>query len=354
MNHLIRLTILFCISPLICSQRNTEWPWSQAIVQYTRNTGQYPKDRFPSLATVVMHDSEVYHPLEWGEWDRKDWVRVLTGTVGEKIQVGCRKVEGSLYEKASSITISGNLLDPSSNITTKLCPTTEWGCNKQDSLIMCCRQKNVGNYSLDPSTNNVEITKSCIKEQGDCWYNFTLTKPVYVVCDWRSNSPTGGLSGLTFKFKMNAVTRPLVMLVAVVTHDGIDTLFPLTDKDEVIPSFTVIQGNNVTIRCRLITESHIESTNSYGIGPYGRILLCKNQNLDCWLNLTAVQYSYKVMCGKNNTKYWGGFKIDIVIPTTQPIVVLNPKIFEIGPYVIRNTGLQQMLLNPAWSLKRVE
>ncbi|XP_069631692.1 uncharacterized protein [Haliaeetus albicilla] len=153
---------------------------------------------------------------------------------------------------------------------------------------------------------------------------------------------------------MNAVTRPLVMLVAVVTHNGIDTLFTLTDKDEVIPSFTVVQGNNITIRCRLITESHIESTDSYGIGPHGPILLCKNQNLDCWLNLTAVQYSYKVMCGKNNTKYWRGFKIDVVMPTTQPIVVLSPKTFEIGPYVIRNTGLQQMLFNPAWSLKQVE
>uniref|UniRef100_A0A663FI78 Uncharacterized protein n=1 Tax=Aquila chrysaetos chrysaetos TaxID=223781 RepID=A0A663FI78_AQUCH len=71
-------------------------------------------------------------PRDWGEWDKKDWVRVLTGMTGEKIQVGCRKVEGSLYEKASSITISGNLLDPSSNITAKLCPTIEWGCNKQD------------------------------------------------------------------------------------------------------------------------------------------------------------------------------------------------------------------------------
>ena len=60
------------------------------------------------------------------------------------------------------------------------------------------------------------------------------------------------------------------------------------------------------------------------------------------------------MCGKNNTKYWGELKIDVVIPTTQPTVVLSPKTFGIGPYVIRNTGQQQMLLNPAWSLKRVE
>ncbi|XP_054666927.1 uncharacterized protein LOC129199870 [Grus americana] len=143
------------------------------------------------------------------------------------------------------------------------------------------------------------------------------------------------------------------MLVAVVTHADTDTLFTLTSKGEVTPSFMVPQGNDITIRCRLITESRIEPINSYEIGPHGPIL-CKNQNLDCWLNLTAVQYSHKVICGKNNTKYWGQLKIDVIIPTTQPIVALNSKIFEIGPYVIRNTGLQQMLFNPAWSLKRVE
>ena len=33
---------------------------------------------------------------------------------------------------------------------------------------------------------------------------------------------------------------------------------------------------------------------------------------------------------------------------------LSPQIFEIGPYVIRNTGQQGVLFNPSWSLKRVE
>ncbi|XP_075595288.1 uncharacterized protein LOC142599302 [Balearica regulorum gibbericeps] len=143
------------------------------------------------------------------------------------------------------------------------------------------------------------------------------------------------------------------MLVAVVTHAGTETLFTLTGKSEVTPSFMTPQGNDITIRCRLITESRTEPINSYENGPHGPIL-CKDQNLDCWLNLTAVQYSRKVICGKNNTKYWGELKIDVIIPTTQPIVALNPKIFEIGPYVIRNTGLQQILFNPAWSLKQVE
>lgn len=32
----------------------------------------------------------------------------------------------------------------------------------------------------------------------------------------------------------------------------------------------------------------------------------------------------------------------------------EPKIYEIGPYVIRNTGQQQLLFSPEWSLERVE
>jgi len=33
---------------------------------------------------------------------------------------------------------------------------------------------------------------------------------------------------------------------------------------------------------------------------------------------------------------------------------LNPYVFNIGPYVIKNTGQQQILFNPTYSLKRVE
>ena len=33
---------------------------------------------------------------------------------------------------------------------------------------------------------------------------------------------------------------------------------------------------------------------------------------------------------------------------------LNPYIFNIGPYVIKSTGQQQILFNPTYSLKRVE
>jgi len=38
----------------------------------------------------------------------------------------------------------------------------------------------------------------------------------------------------------------------------------------------------------------------------------------------------------------------------QTPTILNPHFFNIGPYVIKNTGQKQILFNPTYSLKRVE
>ncbi|KAK4810571.1 LOW QUALITY PROTEIN: hypothetical protein QYF61_004534 [Mycteria americana] len=40
--------------------------------------------------------------------------------------------------------------------------------------------------------------------------------------------------------------------------------------------------------------------------------------------------------------------------TVKDEKILSPQISEVGPYVIKNTGQQQVLFNPSWSLKRVE
>ena len=353
-----RLVILFFILPQHQGQKPAEWPWSEATVRYTSALGSYPRDHCPNLATVVLPDSEVYRPSEWG-WDLKDWTRILKGTIGEKIKVGCRKGEGSLYEKASAIAIAGNSLKPDGKndlhptITAKLCPTTEWECDKQSPFILCCCQKNVSNYTLDPSANNVEITKLCRNKLTDCWYSFPLTKPTYVTCNWQNNlADQPSLKGLTYKLKINAVAKPI--LSAVITYHGISTPLVLDDKNKAFPPpFMVTQGDDVTIRCGLITEFFL-------LNPYTVIALdltavfCEIQNQDCWLNLIAVQFSHEVMCGKNNTKYWGELKVDVAIPTTQPPVMLSPRIFEIGPCIITKTGQQQILFNPAWSLKQVK
>ncbi|MCQ4078518.1 hypothetical protein FK519_27465, partial [Klebsiella pneumoniae] len=137
----------------------------------------------------------------------------------KKIQIGCRMVNGSIHEKATQIIVR--------------------------------------------RTNESVLTKSlCVleKEKLECWSNFTLTQPVFVICLW--NNQKGDVA-LTFKFKM-AIIEPTTTT----------------------PS-------------------------------------------------------------PNMTRYTAPL-------TTEPVIVLNPKIFEIGPYVIRNMGQQQMLFNPSWSLKQVE
>ena len=340
---MITLLILLCILPRLLCQFSTEWPWSEATIRCTSALGLYPRDRCPNLVTVVLHDSEVYHANDW-VWDGNDWARALTGMVGEEIKVGCRKVEKSDHEKASTIAIAGNLLESDMtsnlhpNITAKLCPTTAWSCSKQTPLILCCRQHKVGNYTLDPSTNNIEITKLCKDEPDDCWYNFTLTKSTYVTCNWQ-NDPTdkSGLKGLTFRFKINAMAKPT--LTAMITHRNVSTSL-MWDKHNVFPPFVVMQGDDIAIRCKLIAGSLSEPVYSYSIGPHGRILHCKIQNQECWLNLTAVQSFHKIMCGKTNTEYWAELDVNIATPTTQSPVMLIPKFTEIGPYVIRKTGRQ--------------
>ena len=114
----------------------------------------------------------------------------------------------------------------------------------------------------------------------------------------------------------------------------------------------VTQGDDVAINCRLIAGSLIEPVHSHGTGPHGRVLSCEIQNQNCWLNLTAVQFSHKIICGKNNSKYWGELDVNVVTTTTITLVMLSLRIFEMGLYVVRRTGQQQILFNPAWSLKQ--
>ncbi|XP_074390250.1 uncharacterized protein LOC141727866 [Zonotrichia albicollis] len=51
--------------------------WPEAIVQHTNVLGTYPKGRYPSLATLVLHDSKVYHPNEW-RCDQNELMRTVT------------------------------------------------------------------------------------------------------------------------------------------------------------------------------------------------------------------------------------------------------------------------------------
>ncbi|XP_031980095.1 uncharacterized protein LOC116451072 [Corvus moneduloides] len=86
---------------------------------------------------------------------------------------------------------------------------------------------------------------------------------------------------------------------------------------------------------------------------------------DCWYNFTLVQ-TVEVVClwGQDSNGLSFKFQINAMArPTThsdnqiQTQVTLlksEPKVYEIGPYVVRNTGQQLLLFNPEWSLKRIE
>lgn len=212
------LLILFCILPQLHGQPPGEQSWSEAIIQHTSVLGSYPKDRRLSLATLVLHDSKVYRPSEW-RWDQNDLIRTLMGTVGESIVVACRKVEGTLHEKATSIIIAGNVMEAGGRNhldipSAKLCPTKKWGCSKiSNPLALYCRQEHIGSDALGPKTNNVAITRDCNDESFDCWYSFTLVKPTYVTCRWQNDTADPlGLRGLVYKFKINTVTNWLLQL----------------------------------------------------------------------------------------------------------------------------------------------
>ncbi|XP_063003945.1 uncharacterized protein LOC134413832 isoform X2 [Melospiza melodia melodia] len=85
---------------------------------------------------------------------------------------------------------------------------------------------------------------------------------------------------------------------------------------------------------------------------------------DCWYSFTLTGTT-EVICLWAKDTQGLSFKFVINVETTAPTVAtvttspippvtLIPIIFEIGPYVIRKTGQQQILFNPAWSLKQVK
>ncbi|KAK4806026.1 hypothetical protein QYF61_007003 [Mycteria americana] len=112
-----------------------------------------------------MHGVEVFSRHEWS-WD-EGWLPLLKGKAGEEIRVGCRMINGSTHERVTSMTISSVSRSP---IASKSCVTDEW----------------------------------------DCWYNFTLVRPTIVACVWQQHCTGPGMSmrqciGLSFRFKIDMV-----------------------------------------------------------------------------------------------------------------------------------------------------
>ncbi|XP_074424622.1 uncharacterized protein LOC141735547 [Larus michahellis] len=141
-------------------------------------------------------------------------------------------------------------------------------------------------------------------------------------------------------------------------------------------------GKRIHIGCRFINGSthhrptviktiYVDSTkpDKYNTDCY-KIM---EPNSDCWHNFTFIKPTV-VYCiwGYKGTELLFEFMIDSNTPElaeinpeptppqtlkgvpSKPSISLTPYIFNIGPYVIKHTGQQQILFNPTYSLKRVE
>ncbi|XP_064591958.1 uncharacterized protein LOC135459657 [Zonotrichia leucophrys gambelii] len=415
---MITLLILFCILPQFHGQPPGEQLWPEAIAQHTNVLGTYPKGRYPSLATLVQHDSKVYRPNEW-RWDQNELMWTLMGTVGESIVVTCRKVEGTLHEKATSIIIAGNFMEAGGRNhldipSAKLCPTKKWGCSKIESPVtLCCRQEHVGSYVSSTKTTNVAITRDCNDESLDCWYSFTLVKPTYVTCRWENETASPlGLRGLVYTFKINTVPKPTPSAVITLSQTqsvnpfsnvtpqlaeatgshftwpwsqaflqstgsmgnvtGLNLLTVVTHEDKLYTrqewekhktwQLQGVVGELISVGCRMVNGSDYSKAMSISASTdreNKQKRICTHPSIqDCWYSFTLTDTTEVICLWAKDTQ---GLSFEFVINaettvTTSPVppVTLTPRIFEIGPYVIRKTGQQQILFNPAWSLKQVK
>ncbi|XP_074703747.1 uncharacterized protein LOC141933198 [Strix aluco] len=199
------------------------WPWTDA---YYGHTGSMDADLYGTeLATAILSNNLTLQTYKW-ENSSHTW----TAKKGDGIQIGYRVFN-------VNVIIS------------------------RHPLIQTVRQPPFTQIVIRDKTESKIAQTRC--ESETCWYAFTATQPVSIVCLGGTRS---GDQAISFRFPLN------------------------------------IQEETTTIT----THAPKETTQTTHTVP------------------------------------------------TQPTVVLSPKIFKIGPYAIRNTGKQQMLFNPAWSLKQVE
>ncbi|XP_058664607.1 uncharacterized protein LOC131560012 [Ammospiza caudacuta] len=134
-----------------------------------------------------------------------------------------------------------------------------------------------------------------------------------------------------------------------------------------------IRGERIKVGCRMTNGTAYERPNEISVstspGVHERQEICDSPNeSDCWCNFTLIQ-PVEITClwAQEDIGLSFKFKIDTTpfttagpytahteaqIVQTQP--KLEPEVYGVVPYVVRNVGEQQLLFNPEWSLKRVE
>lgn len=130
-------------------------------------------------------------------------------------------------------------------------------------------------------------------------------------------------------------------------------------------------GEVIRVGCRMVNGTKHEKAKQISVSTSptdSDPKVCSHPSkLDCWCNFTLVQ-TVNVVCLWYHDSIWLTFKFKINVITvtvTESAVTqaqttlpkkkkIEHKIYEDGPFVIRNTGQQQLLFNPKWSLKCVE
>ncbi|NP_001159385.1 uncharacterized protein LOC422926 [Gallus gallus] len=303
---------------------DTDWPWSQAHVKYTGSMG-LNSNRGLNLSTVVMHGTEVYLENEWS-WDSTSRLPQLLGKVGQEIKVGCRVINGSTHQQVTQISIT--------EIKTKK------------------SQK-----------------KNCALEKLDCWCNFTLVQPVFVVCLWAQNSV-----GLSFKFKIVTMMHSFAALkvprchflawrAAQYAEVGNQVKLEIRYSQESVTDAKQINGTPVTltapnsrkwivsVNCppesKMLSRSELNAETSWYSQDYG---YCSSplKNLQVWCQGKLSVEMSPELGGKWLIGGPEGFQKEFPI-----IAVLRPFVSKIGPYVVKQNHIQELLTSPVRSLKKV-
>lgn len=302
----------------------TDWPWSQAHVKYTGSMG-LSSNKGLNLSTVVMHGAEVYLENEWS-WDSTSRLPQLLGKVGQEIKVGCRVVNGSTHQRVTQISIT--------EIKTKK------------------SQK-----------------KNCAMEKLDCWCNFTLVQPVFVVCLWAQNSV-----GLSFKFKISTTMHSFSALKVPRCHFlawraaryaevGTQVKLEIRYSQGSITDLRKINGTTVTITApngrkwvvllncpqdnKILNRSELKPEASWYSQDYG---YCPHPlvNLQVWCQGNLNVEMSPELGGKWLIGGPEGFQKEFPIFAVQ-----RPFVSKIGPYVVKQNHIQELLTSPVRSLKKV-
>ncbi|XP_071413119.1 uncharacterized protein [Pithys albifrons albifrons] len=302
----------------------TDWPWSQAHIKYTGSMRLNSNKDF-NLSTVVMHGTEVYLENEWS-WDSTNRLPQLLGVVGQQIKVGCRLINGSTHQPVSHISV------------------TEVKTNKNQKKI-------------------------CAVEKLDCWYNFTLAQPVLVVCLWADHS-----MGLSFKFKISTTTSSFAAVkiskchflawhAAPYVEIGNQVKLEIKYSQESVTDPMQISGTTMTVAApngrkwvipvsclhenKTLNSSELGVEASWYNQDYGR---CPHLviTLQVWCQGSlSVEMSHEL-----GGKWWirgpEEFEKEFSI-----IAVLRPFVSKIGPYVVKQNHVQELLTGPVRSLKKV-